>query len=106
MPKTFTATDIRIDVLQITFDANGNISGYRATFRYVNALGNVITELGYKEQVEILTTQIFSTVLGLSDTNITGKGAGTIKVAKDNVKDYQSDFAEWVKARIRTNEGI
>ena len=106
MPKTFTATDIRIDVLQITFDANGNISGYRATFRYVNVSGKAIPELSPKELYESLTTELFSTVLGLTDSNIAGKVKGNIKVAKDNVKDYQSDFAEWVKARIRTNEGI
>jgi len=107
MPKSFIATDIQIDVLQITFDPNGSISGYRVTYRYVNAQGKIIPELGYKEQTENLTTaELFSTVLGLADANLPGKAAGAIKVAKDIVKDHQSDFAEWVRARIRSKEGI
>ena len=83
MPKTFTTTDVRIDILQITVDANGNINGCRITYRFVDSSGKIIPEFNYKELVVDLTQGSLAAVL--ADAN---------------------KLAVWATARIKTTEGI
>lgn len=104
MPKFHGAAQARCYEAVVTFGPDGKPAGVRAASVEEDSAGNA---LGHIVQDYPLTdADVFSAVLGLTDTTLPGKANAAHQVAHDKVADHQAVLAAWLTQRYMTEAGL